>query len=230
LIFALYIFFILVFAGLYQWIHSKYKLSFKFDPEILGSESQLVQTYVRGEIVQLLYQLDLLRTLLDQFQEVQKVVPYERDLLREGIAITKKYKYQVELLTEKTGIPPLEDDRLITSLSVEEIDGTRVANFTRDGHPSDGLPNTLAKFQQTVTLFISDLETILTDRKMRLRNVTADPAEVLSFLDLLYFSTITQTTVGYGEILPNSSRVRLAVVLQILLGLLTIGVAINFVF
>lgn len=36
--------------------------------------------------------------------------------------------------------------------------------------------------------------------------------------DLIYFSGVTQTTVGYGDILPNSTGVRMLVLMQILIG------------
>ena len=40
------------------------------------------------------------------------------------------------------------------------------------------------------------------------------------FIDFLYFSAMTQTTIGYGDILPNSSFVRFLVMIQALLGVI----------
>jgi hypothetical protein len=52
---------------------------------------------------------------------------------------------------------------------------------------------------------------------------------VWSFWDFLYFSVITQTTVGYGDILPNSTSVRMVVVLQILIAYVILVVLLNVV-
>lgn len=48
-------------------------------------------------------------------------------------------------------------------------------------------------------------------------------------MDFVYFSLITQSTVGYGDILPNSTAVRVLVSVQILLGYLILVVLINLV-
>lgn len=45
------------------------------------------------------------------------------------------------------------------------------------------------------------------------------PGKVPSILDFLYFSLITVTTVGYGDIVPSHTFVRLLVLLQVLFGL-----------
>lgn len=45
----------------------------------------------------------------------------------------------------------------------------------------------------------------------------------VSFCDFLYFSTITITTTGYGDILPNTTYVRLFVMVEILLGTVIFG-------
>jgi hypothetical protein len=53
-----------------------------------------------------------------------------------------------------------------------------------------------------------------------------DPSHALTsspwarrWVDFLYFSTITQSTVGYGDILPNSTSVRGVVMFQCILSL-----------
>jgi hypothetical protein len=58
--------------------------------------------------------------------------------------------------------------------------------------------------------------------------ITPWPGSVVVW-DFLYFSIITQSTVGYGDILPNRTLIRIFVSLQILWGLVLLVVAINLV-
>jgi len=61
----------------------------------------------------------------------------------------------------------------------------------------------------------------------RMLTLTDDFPDIWSFWDFLYFSIITQTTVGYGDILPNSTIVRALVVSQVLTSYLILVVLIN---
>jgi hypothetical protein len=65
--------------------------------------------------------------------------------------------------------------------------------------------------------------------RAQLKSVTLESPFVWSFLDFLYFSAITQTTVGYGDILPNATAVRMVVVLQILVSYAVLVVLLNVV-
>ncbi len=52
----------------------------------------------------------------------------------------------------------------------------------------------------------------------QIKNSTPNIVPKWTYLDFLYFSTITQATVGYGDMLPNSKTVRFLVTIQTLLG------------
>jgi hypothetical protein len=50
-----------------------------------------------------------------------------------------------------------------------------------------------------------------------LRALTVErPPRVWRYIDFVYFSAITQTTVGYGDMLPNSTNIRIIVIVQLL--------------
>ncbi|WP_167514419.1 potassium channel family protein [Clostridium diolis] len=51
-----------------------------------------------------------------------------------------------------------------------------------------------------------------------------------SLADFLYFSAISITTTGYGDILPNSSRVRVYVMFEILFGVTVVGIFVSSLF
>jgi hypothetical protein len=50
-----------------------------------------------------------------------------------------------------------------------------------------------------------------------------------SYMDFVYFSTITQCTVGYGDILPNHTKIRIFVIIQVMLGYSILVVFINII-
>lgn len=53
---------------------------------------------------------------------------------------------------------------------------------------------------------------------------TADPTSPISFSRILYFSFVTQLTVGYGDVVANASATRALSVMQALFGVLYISI------
>ena len=51
-----------------------------------------------------------------------------------------------------------------------------------------------------------------------------------SSIDFLYFSAVTITTLGYGDILPNSNIVRLLVMMEALFGVFFAGIFVSSLF
>jgi Ion channel len=75
----------------------------------------------------------------------------------------------------------------------------------------------------------------LKERRTEIERISTEIAAINSvqtriwrYGDFLYFSTITQASVGYGDILPNSTAVRTVVTIQVLCGvaLLTVAIAV----
>ena len=115
-----------------------------------------------------------------------------------------------------------------TTLLVRRLDGTRQSTII--GSPDYRLPETLDAYRELCKTWISDWE----DREQELQNrieifKTVSP-DIWSFWDFFYFSAITQFTVGYGDILPNATSVRLVVVLQTFVAALLLVVVLNLTF
>lgn len=66
--------------------------------------------------------------------------------------------------------------------------------------------------------------------RIRLKKIRQNIEGAWNYFDLLYFSFITQTTVGYGDILPNSTIIRVLVCLQIMFSVLLLTVVLNISF
>jgi hypothetical protein len=64
----------------------------------------------------------------------------------------------------------------------------------------------------------------------RLKTLPTSTYDIWSYWDFLYFSVVSQTTVGFGDILPNATSIRLLVVSQIILGYALLVVLLNLVF
>jgi len=63
----------------------------------------------------------------------------------------------------------------------------------------------------------------------RLKTLSESSPNIWKFLDFLYFSLITQTTVGYGDILPNCTHVRTIVMFQVAIGYIMLIVVLNII-
>ena len=61
------------------------------------------------------------------------------------------------------------------------------------------------------------------EKKLNYTEIAADKSYKFSLLDRLYFSTITQTTIGFGDVVPASRRVRMLAMLQAFCTLLIVA-------
>jgi len=237
IVFVGYLAAILFFACIYHSIYRRHKRSFLFNRDIEKMHRRLLRMLNRKTHViverkeeskraRLEAEVNLLRYCLAEIEIKKDPVPLEREAIREGFIITPKYRLHVDLESQKDLVNPNADDILSTSLTIYE--GERiVARVTRDGHPNR-FTNNLASQAEIIRVFIEDYETALKPEDSKIHRISS--RDIWSFWDFLYFSTITQTTVGYGDILPNRTIVRVFVVLQILIGLSLIGIAINLIF
>lgn len=87
-----------------------------------------------------------------------------------------------------------------------------------EGRSTYHVPDTSAGWKALISNLVEDVKEDIDATRKRLERISATLPDVWFFWDFLYFSTIVQTTVGFGDILPNSTVVRLVSVFRVLLG------------
>jgi hypothetical protein len=90
------------------------------------------------------------------------------------------------------------------------------------------IPETIQDFKSLIADYKSYLETEIDVIDVFLANQLYGSKKMWNWIDFLYFSTITQTTVGYGDILPNTPTVRLFVIIQCIASVFLVGFAVYF--
>lgn len=120
-----------------------------------------------------------------------------------------------------------EGHRLKRPMTISAYGPGYSRNLGSDPDPSSLIPAGRNVLDELANELIGSLSLQDTALGSRLATTDGDFPHVWHFIDFLYFSTITQSTVGYGDILPNSSLVRMIVVSQIGLGYFILVVLIN---
>jgi len=83
--------------------------------------------------------------------------------------------------------------------------------------------------KRVVANFLKRTERNRLDLLTRLGTTSEAWPDIWSYLDFVYFATISQTTIGYGDILPNSTTVRVLVITQGLIAYALLIVVLNIV-
>ena len=226
LMFFVYIAVIVTFALLYDFLCRSNRRNFSFAADILGD--QKIEFHARAS-----EELESLHTQDDIYQEL-----YDR-LARKEVSYTNQPKGGYSITYGEVTLSPDTRVELKSSfilgqgsirthffITTYSRDGKKLFDLqeSRDGQVSDDF---------FISMCSSHLESIKNRTRQlesRLKSFDSATPDVWNFVDFLYFSTITQTTVGYGDILPNSSTVRVFVAAQILSGYLILAILLNMAF
>jgi hypothetical protein len=202
--FGAYVLSIFVFGAVYYLLYRQRPYNFFFASEINKWQAQTAIESIEKELIVLTRELEAMQevrtaTISNGFTGGKTVLPSGH------FAETETYVVHNQQYTES-------QDRL--RLKVWDVDGTSLCSV--EGPQDETL--TQAYLTSWLDRMLVQWQTASERGLDRLQRIKSDPQESWRLLDFVYFSTITQTTVGYGDILPNSSSVRVAVVVQILLG------------
>ncbi|MCK4391996.1 hypothetical protein KAX17_03740 [Candidatus Bipolaricaulota bacterium] len=117
-------------------------------------------------------------------------------------------------------------DIYVPEMTLFDSQGSNLGRWHEDGRYSDF---DIDGLRRLAGRHLAAVEDAAARCRGRLDSLAEPLPRIWSFRDFLYFSIVTQTTLGYGDILPNSSTVRSFVAIQVLLGLALLVVIINMV-
>jgi hypothetical protein len=212
---------------LYYVIYRLYPYSFSYNADVFHAQSEAFKSEMERKINEINLKLEALIYLLKYIENKTGLLEEEKSLTGSKIFIQTAY-YKYEFRRSVVVVPaPLAVPRIALSVHIYDDKGHRIGFEPID---SGDIPNRIEEYPKLASNLINKLEASLIKHQHGIETLTSRWPKIWTFWDFLYFSTITQTTVGYGDILPNRTLVRMFIVLQILMGLLMLGIAVNFVF
>ena len=226
-VFACYVMFVFVFAAVYYQLYQHDRRTFAFSSDIARVQLTATESETQQQLEKLDSELANLRELQRELRSTQAAPVLDSTSFLLASTVTGSIASFTLIRSKAAGGPNGEIPQPATLL-VMHRDGTRPSAII--GSPVYRFPETLNAYRELCNTWISDWET----REQELRNSieasnTGSP-DVWSFWDFFYFSAITQFTVGYGDILPNATSVRLVVVLQTFVAALLLVVVLNLTF
>ncbi|HZH30889.1 MAG TPA: potassium channel family protein [Pyrinomonadaceae bacterium] len=230
-LFFLFIFYIITlfsFAGIYYLIYVRDPRSFAFNSDIRASQGEDYNAWAEREIADYTVLVDLLRKLSDQFEKGGNPRPPRRWWESPAPFVTSEHQYtftQVTIMAAPAGVV----DQYI-SLSIKDNNGNEIRKIRLPNEKFVTVPDNVEEGKKVTTGLISYYEQYMGEVRRRVGTLTSPYPEIWSYWDFLYFSTITQTSVGYGDILPNSTQVRVVVVGHLLISTVMLVLVINLAF
>lgn len=223
--FALYVFFLVLFGAAYYRLYLKQKSRFLFGVDLAASQRQSLQAAAER--------------LIRGLQTTQVALPAMLNAVRSGNSLadlaekSEKTVYSIgssfRLYKSLIGIPDPSKlrrgpPRGVTLVCVEVLDlegGVLLREKLMSISPRS------QSDEEAIQAHLNSAPDRIRKARDELTALQSPEARIWSFWDFLYFSVVCQTTVGFGDILPNSTAVRLVVALQIVSGYAILVVLLN---
>lgn len=222
MVFLAYGFMTILFALIYFMLYKQDRQNFSFNADILKAQKGAVATSTANRLARASVALSVLDELLRSGQahwDTFSPGPPTSPLMSIRIGDSKySLDARAAILSGSEAVG--------STLTVERADGTMIE--IKHG-PVVPFPQSRDGFLSLCTLWRSQLSQQIDELNRIHAALDFDSSDVWTFPDFLYFSAITQSTVGYGDILPNSTPVRIVVTLQTIFSLTLVIVLVNWV-
>lgn len=217
------------FGGLYFALYRRNPATFAFTADILSAQATTFKLAARRDSITAELQIGLLQSLEDSMQQRPGSTPLPSHLSPGGLEVVVRLgdrEYAISRSVPDSGLGAVETPGAI---EVRREGFGVLAHLDLPTGKLDVLPQTASELHEQargLVGFLRDQQSRSHDLVLRLPSLVRPS---WGYADFIYFSAITQLTVGYGDILPNTTLVRVLVVLQSLVAVVMLVVVINLV-
>lgn len=226
-LFLFYIAALFGFAGIYYHIYLRDSRSFAFNSDIRASQGDDYSMWAERELADKSAVIALLHRLSELHSQKDNPPPSSGFWKPSITFVTSEYQCMFESVGGAAG-GGIVDHHI--RLTVKDIHGKEIRVIRLPDEGFVKYPDDLDGARKVIVGLISYYERQNSEVRRRLDTLTGSYPEIWSYWDFLYFSAITQTSVGYGDILPNSTKVRVVVVAHLLLSTIMLVLLINLAF
>jgi Ion channel len=217
-VFGVFVGLLFVFGFIYYSLYRRRRSHFAFNSDILATRRTNFKDHCADQIPRVDLQIDRLRELL-RFFDSDKTASKKVD---KGVKLSSGTDYKIGSVTYYFA------HGAATSFYLEILDQGKTIGVFPVG-PVQSLMWEFGSGKRVVANFLKRTERNRLDLLTRLGTTSEAWPDIWSYLDFVYFATISQTTIGYGDILPNSTTVRVLVITQVLIAYALLIVVLNIV-
>ena len=221
--FGIYMLSILLFGYIYYFVYYMDEKSFIFNSDIENARIQILTQEHQNNKVEIIELLAILKNLKSGLKSGALEVKLKDDNSYRSETI---WYVSMDGLIAQFHCNDEKDFNLSKFLIVGQDDANVVHHVTAPPLRFCGVNSDIDKMWLTYSDYlIEDQKSKLEAIQLYLDINDSPYARHWGIVDFVYFSAITQTTVGYGDILPNKTKVRAIIIMQILIGLIAIVIA-----
>lgn len=230
-VFALFLVTVCAYGGCYYAIYCRDHTSFYFQEALAREQERNAVAGAQYRVELLTRQKELLAQLARELAagrlpEVKQRTLVDKAILS-SVLSTADAHYEFAVGFRLMPPPYGEEGRMLPypMLTVYEVtSGKQLGQWSSD--ESDILAGTADDYSAVAGRFAASIASDLA-RALSNQQLVARGERHWSYWDFLYFSVITASTVGYGDILPNRTLVRLVIASQVILSSFLLVVVIN---